>query len=134
MFYLPESCQCTELVFALAKSGHPIPGCTLSEVFIVKEQEMQEFGRLSMLSGVFVGHVTLCTLHLAQYCGNCWNCIPSHSIPSLQYNNWFSILLINNLKKCKAHKSIYHKIHIISKFLQHSQCVVTIFAIFTMYP
>ena len=23
MFYLPESCQRTELVFALAKSGHP---------------------------------------------------------------------------------------------------------------
>ena len=43
-----------ELVFALAKSGHPIPGCTLSKVFIVKEQEMQEFGRLSMLSDYFL--------------------------------------------------------------------------------
>ena len=43
-----------ELVFALAKSGHPIPGCTLSEVFIVKEQEMQEFGGLSMLSDYFL--------------------------------------------------------------------------------
>ena len=49
MFYLPESCQHMELVFALAKSGHPY-GRMHSErgVFIVKEQEMQEFGRLSM--------------------------------------------------------------------------------------
>ena len=43
-----------KLVFALAKSGHPMEGCTLSRVFIVKEQEMQEFGRLSMLSEYFL--------------------------------------------------------------------------------
>ena len=43
-----------ELMFALAKSGHPMEGCTLSGVFIVKEQKMQEFGRLSMLSDYFL--------------------------------------------------------------------------------
>ena len=43
-----------ELVFALAKSGYPIEGCTLSRVFIVKEQEMQKFGGLSMLSEYFL--------------------------------------------------------------------------------
>ena len=43
-----------ELVFALAKSGHPMEGCTLIRVFIVKEQEMQEFGELSMRSDYFL--------------------------------------------------------------------------------
>ena len=43
-----------ELVFTLAKSGHPMEGCTLGGVFRAKEQEMQEFGRLSMLNGYFL--------------------------------------------------------------------------------
>ena len=56
-------------------------GCTLVEVFIVLEQEMQEFGRLGMLSNYFlwdwacsegtVGHMTLCTWYLAPYGGKC---------------------------------------------------------------
>ena len=70
-------------------------GCTLVGVFIVLEQEMQEFGGLGMLSNYFLwsGHAQkgLCgsydPVHLVF--GTIWqemlkNCIPSYSI-SLQY-------------------------------------------------
>ena len=40
-------------VFTVAKSGHPIEGCTLAELFIVFKQEMQGFGILGMLSDYF---------------------------------------------------------------------------------
>ena len=41
-------------MFSVTKSGHPMEGCTLGKVFIVLEQEMQEFGGLGMLSGHFL--------------------------------------------------------------------------------
>ena len=91
MFYLPESCQHMELVFSVTKSEHPMEECTLGGVFIVLEQEMQEFGRLSMLSDYFLcsGHAQkrLCGSHDPVHLlfGAIWqelleNCIPSYSI------------------------------------------------------
>ena len=54
-------------MFSVTKSEHPMEGCTLGGVFIVLEQEMQEFGRLSMLSDYFLwsGHAQkrLCGSH-----------------------------------------------------------------------
>ena len=41
-------------VFTVAKSGHPVEGCTLAELFIVFKQEMQGFGILGMLSDYFL--------------------------------------------------------------------------------
>ena len=41
-------------VFTEAKSGHPMQGCTLAELFIVFNQEMQGFGALGMLSDYFL--------------------------------------------------------------------------------
>ena len=41
-------------VFTVAKSGHPMEGCTLVELFIVFKQEMQGFGALGMLSDYFL--------------------------------------------------------------------------------
>ena len=66
-------------------------GCTLVEVFIVLEQEMQEFGRLGMLSNYFLwtGHAQkrLCGSHDPVHLvfGTIWwemlkNCVPSYSI------------------------------------------------------
>ena len=80
-------------MFSVTKSGHPTEGCTLGKAFIVLEQgnarvladwvcSVTTSCSLSMLSGVFVGHVTLCTLCLAPYCGKCLKIvyppIPSH--------------------------------------------------------
>ena len=66
-------------------------GCTLGGVFIALEQEMQEFGRLSMLSDYLLwsGHAQkrLCGSHDPVHLlfGTIWwelleNCIPSYSI------------------------------------------------------
>ena len=48
-------------------------GCTLGGVFIVLEQEMQEFGRLGMLSNYFLwsGHAQK---------GLCGSCDPVHPL------------------------------------------------------
>ena len=43
-----------EHVFTVAKSGHPIEGCTLGGAFIVFKLEMQKFGVLGMLSDYFL--------------------------------------------------------------------------------
>ena len=54
MFCLPESCQQRSIDVLAAKSGHPMEGCTLGWVFILLEQEMQEFGALGILSYYFL--------------------------------------------------------------------------------
>ena len=54
MFHLPERCQQYEMCFTVPKSGHPMEGCTLAELFIVFKQEMQGFGALGMLSDYFL--------------------------------------------------------------------------------
>ena len=41
-------------VFTVAKSGHPMEGCTLGGAFIVFKQVMQGFGVLGMLSDYFL--------------------------------------------------------------------------------
>ena len=41
-------------VFTVAKSGHPMEGCTLGGAFIGFKQEMQGFGILGMLSDYFL--------------------------------------------------------------------------------
>ena len=54
-------------MFTIAKSGHPMEGCTLGGAFIVFGQEMQEFGTLGKLSAYF-----LCSEYAqSRFCGSC---------------------------------------------------------------
>ena len=90
-------------------------GCTLGGVFIVFQQEIQQFGRLSMLSSYFMwsGHAQkgLCGSHDPVHLvfGAIWwemlkivyPLIPSHYIlppPKVVMSSWHSLLLFINFQ------------------------------------
>ena len=105
-------------VFSATKSEHPMEGCTLVGVFRVLEQEMQEFGGLSMLSDYFLwsGHAQkrLCGSHDPVHLvfGAIWQemlkiVYPPHSILSLHLPS--SIKIKKALKRIKIKfKNVFH--------------------------